>query len=514
MSRNKHLAPSPLRLPAGFLLLAFWLMLLGATACDDDLDTSPGAQPLASVDTLDLGTTLAGNSTPTYQLKLFNRGAKEIRLTSIALRHAGASGFRMNVDGMNGTSFTQSDLLRIASGDSLFIFVEGTFESDGRGLTSHTDYIDVLCNEVMQSIVLTARSKEVLQLRGLTLTSDTHWERTQDVQIFDSLVVAPGVTLTLADSVTLYLHDKADLIVRGRLVCEGKAGAPVTIRGDRTDNMFSNLPYDNLPSQWGAMRFAATSTGNVIEHTEIRGMTDGILIESQETDTSLFHPDETERFLDDEGQQIIFRSCRIKNSGNHLISARKANMIVENSELSNAAGALLLLIGGAYDITHCTLANYNFAAAVRSEAVVMTNFDTLYQSAAPLHRCNFTNSIIWGDSYPPDIRPEYRPIAESSDRFGNVVLADSIFRYRFDHCLLRVAGFDDADFLSILWNEDPLYRLIDDSNYSYDFRLQAESPAREAGTPAAVARCPIDLDNTPRPTGNRPSIGCYQWLAP
>lgn len=455
-------------------LLFIFLAAIMLISCSDDIATSPEMQPEVSCDTLKMGQLLAGNSSPTYQLKLYNRNSKEIQLSSIVLRNAETSGFRMNVDGMNGSSFTQPDFLRIASGDSLFVFVEATFPQNGNGVEQHKDYIDVLCNGRTSSVVLTAESKDVRKLTAYTITANETWSKAEEVQIFDSLVIAKGVTLTLADSVTLYLHDKANIVVYGSLQSKGTLERPVTIRGDRTDNMFENLPYDNLPAQWGNLYLCKDSKGNNFEHTFIRGMAEGISVE---------------------GTDASFNCCHIKNANGNLVSARKATMSFTNCELSNASGSLLEIVGGSYEIEHCTLANYHFAAVINQEALRISNNDTINKVAVPLHKCNITNTIVWGRKFVPDIALEYVKPAEG----------DSIFSYHFDHCLLRAEGTDDNEFVSTKWNEDPLFLNIDDKNYTYDFHLQKESPCLNAGILRGVL---TDIEGKTRNAS--PTIGCYE----
>ena len=452
------------------------LVLFCFVACDDDFATGADMQPVASADTLHLGTILTGNSSPTYLLKLYNRNDKDLQLTSIVLRNAGSSGFRMNVDGLSGSSFTQSEFLRIASGDSLFMFVEATFPEAKGGITQHLDYVDVTCNGKTSTIVLEALSKDVKKLRAYTVTKDETWSNAQEVQIYDSLVVAKGVTLTLSDSATLYLHDKANIVVYGRLKTRGTKDRPVTIRGDRTDNMFDNLPYDNLPSQWGSLYLRKESRNSSLEYTNIHGMSEGIFVQSD----------------------ARFTNCRIKNSDGNLLTALNAQMNLENCELSNCSGSLLDLTGGTYTIVHCTLANYNFASIIRQEAVRLSNRDTLEVEDAPLHKCEFVNTIVWGKRFDPDIRLDYyKPIE-----------GDSIFSYSFDHCLLHANGEDDEQFVGTIWNEDPMFVLIDNENYTYDLHLDKDSPCICAGNESWVAKYPKDIE------GNRrqeyPSIGCYE----
>ena len=466
-----------LRLLTYLLLLFLWPMFLAA--CREELATSPSDQPTLSVDTLHMGLLLTDNSSPTYQVKLFNRCGAELRLTSIALRNAAVSGFRMNVDGMNGTEFTNSDLLRIASGDSMFIFVEATFAGRGTlATTQHNDYIDVTCNGRTQTIVLDAESKDVIKLRGMVLANDATWARGTEVQIYDSLVIPRGVTLTLADSTTFYLHDKAEILVRGTLRCEGTLANPVTLRGDRTDWMFDNLPYDNLPSQWGALRID-TSANATFLHTDIHGLADGIVIDSM--------------------ANVTFDACRLKNSDGNLVTSRMARLTLRNCEMSNAAGALLDIYGGWNEVTHCTLANYNFAAVVTRRALCLNSWNENGEQAMPLHECVIRNTLIHGRWNNPDISyPSEVGVANGT-----------VSNFLFDHCLLLANGEDDPNFLNNIWGEDPLFSLIDVENYTFDFHVKEGSPAIGAGSADGAAICPTDLDGKTR-AADAPTIGCYE----
>lgn len=458
-------------------------------ACDDDLATAPSDVPVASVDTVRFGTILAGNSSPTYLLKFYNKRKGELRLSSVALRSGGDSGFRMNVDGMNGVEFSNPDLLRISSGDSLFVFVEATFEPNGKGIEEKLDYIDFSCNGTAQTVVLQAYSRDVMRLEAPVIRGSERWLAGQEVQVFDSLVIEAGASLVIEDSVTLYLHDKTDIIVRGSLVCEGTLGRPVTIRGDRTDRMFDNLSYDQLPAQWGMLHVCGTDAEASFTHTDIRGMTGGIVADSC---------------------YVTFHSCHLAYSDGALVTSRNSNLKLENSLLTGASGSLLRIYGGWNDIVHCTLANYNYASRIGAESVYLCNVDTASALYTPLHRCTFVNTLVWGSKYNPDVRPEYYQIVEGEDPLGRPLFADSIFTYRFEHCLLRADGFDDDDFRSTIWNRDPEYLDTDPDDYLFDFHLSESSPARAAGAPldSLGLSLPLDLDGHQR--AERPNIGCFE----
>ena len=512
-----------------FLPLVFLLALIVTFAsCSDDILTDAGAQPsyvLNDSDCYNLGVLLTGHNTATQKLMLYNRQKGELSLSSICLRGGDSSIFRINVDGMAGTDFINPDFLHIAQGDSLYILVEATFagRQDERDVVRE-DFLDIVCNGRTQSIRLVVTTRDVEELLNDTIRRDTTWLAGGiDKLIYGAFAIEPGVTLTVEPGVTLYLHDHASIEVYGTLRLEGSLEHPVNLLGDRTDRIFDNLYYRDMSAQWGGINIYPSSTGNLFQYAEIRGMTTGIVVRQDSTDTRfraeapecVVVPGDPKRyaygpdFLSDERQQLIVRNSLIMNSDSSLIAATNSNMIIENSCLMNSAGALLELAGGAYDVTHCTLANYNYWAAFSRCDVVIRNYQAPSDSTrlwCPLYRCNFTNSIIYGNSgMDPNI--DANGYTAFVDEAG--VRVDSIYNYRLDHCLVHsTSGFDDDDCIAILWDADPLYLLVDMPNYICDPHLQAESPCIAVGEPRTVARLPFDRDGHPRAL--QPSLGCYE----
>ena len=82
---------------------------------------------------------------------------------------------------------------------------------------------------------------------GWVITKDTTLTPRRPIVIYDSLVVAKDVTLTLEAGTQLLFHEGAGIDVRGRLVAHGTLEQPVVLRGDRTDHIFDYLTYDRLP---------------------------------------------------------------------------------------------------------------------------------------------------------------------------------------------------------------------------------------------------------------------------
>lgn len=521
------------------------LMTMGAS-CSDDILTEVAAQPSFELndslhsDTYNLGVLLTGHTTATQKLMLYNRNAGEIVLESITLRGGDSSIFSINVDGMAGTAFTNPDYLHIARGDSLFVLLEASFggEQTERDV-EREDWLDICCNGRKTSIRLAVTTRDVEELRNDTIRVDTLWQQGGiDKLVYGALCIPEGVTLRIGAGVTLYLHDHASIEVYGTLLLEGTLESPVCLLGDRTDKIFDNLYYRDMSAQWGGINFHPGSKGSQFDYADIKGLTTGITLRQDSCDTAFlaeapagaFVPEDPKRyaygpdFMSDERQQLIIRNSVIKNSDASLISAHNSNMIIENTCLMNSAGALLVLAGGAYDITHCTLANYNYWAAFSMCDVVLRNYDSEIPSSSPaphrvpmaededlrfprpLYRCNFTNTLIYGNSgRDPNI--DVNGFTRFVDDYGTPL--DSIFFYRFDHCLLHSeSGYDDDDCISILWTEEPMYQLIDRANYICDPHLQPESPCIGRGEPRTVKRLPLDRDGKAR--AEVPSIGCYE----
>lgn len=206
----------------GIILMSALALILGG-CIEDGIDTSPSSQPDFSVDTLYMGTVFTGQPTPTSRFKVYNRHNRIISISDISIR-GGSRVFRLNVDGFAGENFHN---VEIRPKDSIFVFVEATLAPNGRPeLTEINQTIDFTTNGVTRSVVINAEGQDVRQLNGEIIDTDTRFDAVYPYQIFDSLVVSPGATLTLAPGTTLHFHDKAYCRVEGTLVSEGTPELP------------------------------------------------------------------------------------------------------------------------------------------------------------------------------------------------------------------------------------------------------------------------------------------------
>ena len=81
-----------------------------------------------SVDTVVFDTVFTTIGSTTKQFKIYNKDNKEITIDEVELVGGSNSPFRLNLDGLQGTSFSN---LKLAGGDSLFCFVEVTLDPNG-----------------------------------------------------------------------------------------------------------------------------------------------------------------------------------------------------------------------------------------------------------------------------------------------------------------------------------------------------------------------------------------------
>ena len=190
------------------------------TACiDDSFTTSPNDVLEFSTDTVNLDTIFTNEGTSTRSLKVYNRNSKSLRISNISLGKGGTSGFIVNVDGLSGTSFTDTE---IRGNDSLFIYIIANMAETGvNGMVDVRDSLVFVTNGVTQHVKLLARTQDAKRVRGLTINSDTLLTAEKPFIVYDSLVVAPTATLSIEPGATLYFHNGAALEVYGKLIAEG-----------------------------------------------------------------------------------------------------------------------------------------------------------------------------------------------------------------------------------------------------------------------------------------------------
>ena len=479
-----------------FVFLSMFSLSLFFTSCENELDfeTGLGSTITFSNDTVTFDTIFTTIGSSTRNLMLYNPHSKAINISSVKVASGGKSGFRVNIDGMNGTEFQD---VEIWAKDTAYVLIEVTVDPTKQNSpVLISDSLVFVTNGNTQIVHLIAYGQDVTIWRGKVIEQDTILTGNKPFLIYDSLFVAPNMTLTLEKGTKLYFHSGADMLVKGRIKATGTYEEPVLFRGDRLDELYPGLLYDNTPGQWGGIHLFGESYNNEFEHVYIRSGSYGILADS--SDVSI--------------PKIKLKNSVLHNVSGDLISGKNYKIEAVNCQLSNAKGALVRLIGGDATFIHCTLANYYAFSSRTSAALVLKNYIARANDELilyPLIQAIFENCIIYG-TYGGSM---YSSGEISLDnKYKDEPVAAS-FNHSFNHCLLGANGEDDNDFIQTIWNKNPQFVSLNKKNdFVYNFQLDSASVARNYGDLSIAYQYPQDLTGKSRVNDEGPDLGCYEYL--
>lgn len=463
-----------------FLILAI-ICAAGVQSCiSDDFTYSPDARLSFSTDTVSFDTIFTDLGTPTARLKVYNPNKKGVNISSIRFRDP-KSPFTLNVDGVSGSDFHD---VEIRGGDSIFIFIECFIPEDLRTQPFlREDDLVFTTNGNEQKVVVEAWGQNVTRLRNVVVDKDMTLTNDMPYVIFDSLTVKPGATLRIKAGAQILFHDKAKLVVEGRLEAIGSAKYKIDMRGDRLDNVLPDVGYDILAGQWEGIRFAPESFSNRMEYVNMRSTSSGIQIDST---ANLQY------------NKLTLVNSWLHNSESTVLKAKYAKVNAYGCVFSEASEAVVDLYGGLYDFSQCTIANYYLFTVISQPLLSLHHAlpkEVLESdNNQPLMKANFDNCIIYGLA--ADINT------------GDLKDSNVFLRY----CLLKSEGKNDDNFLNCIWGEDPLFYTVRE-DYYFNYRLKEGSPAIGAGDPALIN--PLtekDMDGTSRMAGvEAPALGAYAF---
>ncbi len=461
-------------------------LLVASCSEEADFSTNPSLRLEFSCDTILFDTLFTTIGSPTAAMKVYNRNGSSLRLSSVKLSR-GASGFYINVDGQS------ADVIRdveIRKKDSMYVFVGANLSENGGDapLVVSDSLQFTLESGVQQYVTLLAYGRDVKFLRGAVYDTDAVIGAGHYV-VYDSLLVAEGATLTIEPGATLYFHKDVELIVRGTIKAQGSREQPIVLRGDRTDNMFSYLPYDRIPGQWGGVTIDSASNGNVFTHCDIHSAKYGIRV--VEGDTAV--------------QRLTVDASRIENFDGNALETTMARVDVTNSLIANARGNCVKIVGGSVRFVHCTIANFY---VWKQRDVALTLHNSVEGRPAPLREALFANCIIEG-SRTDEIMGYLTTLGDSVPDARN---------YLFVSSLLNTVNDGDSCFVNNLFDDKentPFaaehFGLIDHENFKYDFHLTDSASARGIAAKEYSVLLKYDLDGVERPD-TLADAGCFQYV--
>lgn len=487
------------RIISPLILIALIICSAIFSACnrlDDNFSTNPNHRLSFSTDTLSFDTVFTSIGSATKQFMIYNKNKEPLNIETIMLAGAETTGFRINVDGRKGDYFNNIPILEE---DSLFVLVEVTVDPNGKNQPMLVeDSVVFVTNGIKQVVNLEAFGQDVhLMKGGVHINKDTVFKADKPYLVYDSIVINNGATLQLEKGVSMYMHDKANIISYGTLKSCGTMENPVIIRGDRLDFILNDvLPYDRTPGQWGGIFLKNSSFNNSLSHTIIRNGTTGVTAEASNPDNL----------------KLTVSNSQITNMSENAFSAINCKMVVYNSEITNAGGSVVALVSGDYNFAHCTLAN--FITLVQRTTVCLALANNYSKDGNTVNadlNANFDNCIIDG-SYGAGTDKLNGEIAMSENDAAQ-------FNYLFNHCVVTTNGENNEHFQSVIFANDesrPVYKLKggEKNKYQYDFRIAEETSVGVGkADPAVSASYPIDRLGVKRlESVAGPTIGAYEYV--
>ena len=393
-----------------FITFIICIVLISISSCRKDFSTIPNFGKLEfSKDTVFLDTVFTNIGSATYNLKVYNRGDKAITIPKIALENGTNSNYRLNVDGIPGKEFNNIDIL---AKDSIYVFVETTIDANSVTNPLYTDRIlfdtgvnqqDVDLVTLVQdaNFIFPGRDPINMKIDSLTLDgqpttikgrfltdAELNFTNTKPTVIYGYAAVAANKKLTIDAGARIHFHSNSGLIIdnKATLKVNGTLSEKVVFEGDRLENSFSRIP-----GQWGTIWMRAGSKENEIKHAQIKNGIIGILIDSIGSNSA---------------PTLKLENTEIYNNSNFGILARETNIEAHNVVIGSAGQAsLAATVGGTYNFTHSTFANFWNNGIRQLPAVLVNNF-FVYQNengqeiteTRDLHAANFTNCIFDGNN--------------------------------------------------------------------------------------------------------------------
>lgn len=467
----------------------------------DKFTTDPGANISVSQDTILFDTVFTTIGSVTKNFKIYNKNNQNIRISRIELEGTSNSEYRINVDGVAGDTFTE---LELASGDSMWVFVEVTIDPNAANLPFIVEdriRIETNGNEQLVELVSWGQNAYFHGSQGGALTvlpPNEVWNADLPHVVYGIVAVDEGNTLTINEGTQVYCHKGSGIYVfRGTLNVNGQFGNEVVFCGDRLD-----AEYQDLPGQWGIeLTFEFESDLGVQEATVARG---GIWLFENEGSTINWAiikngniGVQVDTLANPNADALTITNTKIQNMGIYGLLGQGANISGFNNLLTDCGQSCgAFSYGGRYQFEYCTFANYWSDGTRQTPAFFLNNYYLDTENNLQVRTLNdtfFRNCIMTGNN---------ATLSEFSE-FVVDIEDDEFQTYVFDGC-----GVDTELDLS---DANRFQNMQVTSNSPFvnpgngDFHLSATGWGGTSGTVFAPA---TDLDNAGR--GFPGKKGCYE----
>ena len=458
----------------GILVISLSLLLFSCRK--DSFITSGDARVTITADTLKYDTVFVTTGSTYRTFKIINENNQKLRLSSLKLMGGAASVYKMNVDGIPGTQFSN---LEIEPNDSLYVFAQVNVNPSAANLPFILrDSIEISFNGNKRLVQLEAWGQNAHFFRNKVIAANETWNNDLPYVILGSLLINANQSLTINKGCRIHVHADAPILVNGTIKVNGlkdKADR-VYFQGDRLDE-----PYKNYPASWPGIFLQSSSKDNEFTYAVIKNAYQAIGLQDLPPNAPT--------------PKLTLNECIIDNAYDAGIISLNSSVRARNCLISNCGKNLALVKGGDYSFTHCTVVTYaNRYIDHRDPVLALTDY--VNTTTNPL-TATFRNCIFWGENGLVD----------------NEVYVDkrgSLFTVNFNNILWKVQSTPPfiTSATGIINNQSPRFDSVNTSRNYYDFRIQkGGSPAVDAGTNFSVL---TDLDGKSRPRGLQPDLGCFE----
>lgn len=480
-----------------------FLFILSLSSCRKDFfeESGPGILSFSN-DSILFDTVFASIGSSTKKMVVYNPNINPVTVENIRLVNDDPNNvYRINVDGQ---PIENSQGLKIAAKDSMFVFVEVTINPNTLNLPFLvTNQLEFTTNGQSQSIELVAygqnanfytpmdnlfvSGEDTINFSYYSIAENTTWNNDLPHVIYGYVIVEPNATLTIEDGTRIYFHKNSGLIIGnpiygttndgGTLIVEGSLNNEVVFQGDRLEEW-----YADAPGQWDQIWLTQGSKNNSIDYAIIRNGTVGVKVDTLGNASA---------------PTLTITNTLIENCSDIGLFAQGSFVEGVNNVIKNCGRyAMVLNIGGQYEFTHCTFANYYQYGGRSTPSLLLNNY---YEDingniqVRDLNQANFINCIIAGN------------LQHELELQNN---AAGEFNYVFDHCLLQLAVDSSINAINQtnsikVENQMTIFEDIEEGNVT----LSSKSPAINSGK---ITSYIIDLLGNIR--DNSPDIGAIEKI--
>ncbi|VBB47176.1 conserved exported hypothetical protein [uncultured Paludibacter sp.] len=475
-----------------FLGIVLTAVSVSLSSCvDESFSSDPSLKLKFSTDTLLFDTIFTTVGSSTSKIMVYNPNNKNLKISSIQLAGGTNSAYRLNVDGWNVKGNILKDI-EIRAKDSLFIFVEVTIDPQATNApTFIKDSIVFNTNNNLQNVKLISYGQNMEILRDRTILNDTTLTAEKPYLVYGNLIVDTAKTLTLAPGCRLYFHANSNLVVYGNLIADGTREKPILLRGDRTDRLFEEVPYNYVSNQWGSVLLLNPEGNHKLNFVTINSGYAGIYFANDDRSKT---------------PTLEITNCKIHNFLKYGLVVQNGNVNVGNTEISNTGSYSVYLNGGKHSFIQCTIANYfNSSNILLQPSSRESNVACMIMELNKIQPMEtvFENCIISGNT---------------TNEFEIMTRFPAQYHGTFKNCYIRKKEPNNvtSQFSNIRWYEknDTVFKntyFDADKKLYYNFMPDSVSPARNIGSTDAALKYPYDLNGKNRFEDQQPDAGAYEW---